>query len=129
MHRRMLTRRRLAAAGGLVALVALIAAIAPSAATKAGSAAGNRGPKFTTATAFDVSKPLRDLAKGRKPPSDAPRGEIREEAGAAAIPAPTTNFEGLSNQDNFNIFGFRVNPPDTVGDVGPNNYVEMTNLT
>ena len=27
------------------------------------------------------------------------------------------NFEGLSNQDNFNVFGFRVNPPDPVGDV------------
>ena len=38
------------------------------------------------------------------------------------------NFEGISNQDNFNIFGFRVNPPDPVGDVGPNHYVEMVNL-
>ena len=38
------------------------------------------------------------------------------------------NFEGLSNQDNFNIFGVRVNPPDPVGDVGPNHYVEMVNL-
>jgi hypothetical protein len=34
----------------------------------------------------------------------------------------------LSNQDNFNIFGFRVNPPDPNGDVGPNHYVEMINL-
>ena len=38
------------------------------------------------------------------------------------------NFEGISNQDNFNLFGFRVNPPDPVGDVGPNHYVEMVNL-
>jgi hypothetical protein len=38
------------------------------------------------------------------------------------------NFEGLSNLDNFNVFGFRVNPPDPVGDVGPNHYVEMINL-
>src|SRR4029079_16984143 len=29
----------------------------------------------------------------------------------------------------FNIFGGRVNPPDPVGEVGPNNYVEMVNLT
>jgi len=34
----------------------------------------------------------------------------------------------LSNQDNFNIFGFRVNPPDPNGEVGPNHYVEMINL-
>lgn len=38
------------------------------------------------------------------------------------------NFDGLSNTDNFNLFGFRVNPPDPVGDVGPNHYVEMINL-
>jgi hypothetical protein len=47
---------------------------------------------------------------------------------AAAIALPMANFEGLSNQDNFNLFGFRVNPPDPVGDVGPNHYVEMVNL-
>jgi hypothetical protein len=45
-----------------------------------------------------------------------------------SIPAPAANFEGLSNQDNFNVLGFRVNPPDPVGDVGPNHYVEMINL-
>jgi hypothetical protein len=45
-----------------------------------------------------------------------------------AIPGPLANFEGISNQDNFNIFGGRVNPPDPVGDVGPNHYVEMVNL-
>ena len=44
------------------------------------------------------------------------------------VSAPIVNFEGLSNQDNFNLFGFRVNPPDPVGDVGPNHYVEMVNL-
>jgi hypothetical protein len=47
---------------------------------------------------------------------------------AVAIPSPLANFEGLSNQDNFNIFGFRVNPPDPNGEVGPNHYVEMINL-
>lgn len=47
---------------------------------------------------------------------------------SASIPSPLANFEGLSNQDNFNVFGFRVNPPDPVGDVGPNHYVEMINL-
>jgi len=34
----------------------------------------------------------------------------------------------VSNVDNFNLFGFRVNPPDPVGDVGPKHYVEMVNL-
>lgn len=45
-----------------------------------------------------------------------------------AIAAPLVTFEGISNADNFNLLGFRVNPPDPVGDVGPNHYVEMVNL-
>ena len=49
-------------------------------------------------------------------------------APAPAIPGPLGSFEGLSNQDNFNMFGFRVNPPDPMGDVGPNHYVELINL-
>jgi hypothetical protein len=44
------------------------------------------------------------------------------------LSAPIANFEGISNQDNFNLLGGRVNPPDPVGDVGPNHYVEMVNL-
>ncbi|MDH4341216.1 MAG: hypothetical protein OEW47_12745, partial [Thermoleophilia bacterium] len=47
---------------------------------------------------------------------------------ALTIPGTQANFEGLSNQANFDLFGFRVNPPDTVGDVGLNHYVEMINL-
>jgi hypothetical protein len=114
-------------------------------------------PKFTEAVAFDVSPPLHELAwraplrKLPTAPSQEPV-EIRPERGpvvhdqgysgdgalqrdgeqlraaAATIPATLVNFDGLSNQDNFNIFGFRVNPPDPNGEVGPNHYVEMINL-
>ena len=48
--------------------------------------------------------------------------------GPAAMPAPLFTFEGPSNQDNFDVFGFRVNPPDSDGDVGRNHYVAMINL-
>ncbi len=112
-------------------------------------------PKWSKAVAFDVSAPLREMAaSGRVNKPVAPElKEIREErvvraisdrghspdgalqgpagsfiAPSLAIPGPSENFEGVSNQDNFNIFGFRVNPPDPVGDVGPNHYVEMINL-
>ncbi len=47
-----------------------------------------------------------------------------------AIPSPASNFEALSNNDNAThpaILGF-VNPPDTVGDVGPTQYVQAVNL-
>jgi hypothetical protein len=117
------------------------------------------GPKFTEAVAFDVSKPLRELAKqpaggtlpsatGKDTDSEpavlaggtnalfSPLASLTGSAGqpvnaqvaASAIPGPLANFEGLSNQDNFNVLGFRVNPPDPIGDVGPNHYVEMINL-
>ncbi len=45
-----------------------------------------------------------------------------------AMPAPLRTFEGPRNEDNFSIFGFRVNPPDPNGDVGLHHYVAMINL-
>jgi hypothetical protein len=106
-------------------------------------------PKFSTAVAFDVSPALRDLPLAKKHVADPSNLlEVRPERGpraqskgyksgdkalqmfspALAIAAPLLNFEGVSNEDNFNIFGFRVNPPDPNGEVGPNHYVEMINL-
>jgi hypothetical protein len=114
-------------------------------------------PRFSEPAAFDVSLPLRELASQariRKAPLAPSQGviEIRPERGPVAkdqgysgdgalqgdsgprrfasptIPAPLVTFEGLSNQDNANVFGFRVNPPDPNGEAGPNHYVEMINL-
>lgn len=59
--------------------------------------------------------------------SAGPMLTLSQKTGSTIQPT-LANFEGISNQDNFNIFGFRVNPPDPVGDVGPNHYVEMVNL-
>jgi hypothetical protein len=109
--------------------------------------------KFSKAVAFDVSVPLRDLAAARKIATSSfpeereirpERGEVATNSrysgdkalqtdglrpsGSFAIPSPSLTFEGLSNQDNYETFGFRVAPPDPVGDVGPNHYVEMINL-
>jgi hypothetical protein len=143
-----------------VILITAVVLAVSAGATQAGP--NTRGPKFTDAAAFDVSKPLRELVKNQKPPTKAlppttgkdTDSELSAETGAASariapgasiqasgvqqattaqqfasvIPGTGANFEGLSNQDNFNTFGFRVNPPDPVGDVGPNHYVEMINL-
>jgi hypothetical protein len=102
-------------------------------------------PTFSTPAAFDVSPPLRDLAKRARPvletqlpPERGPAvtdtgftGDGAVQQGGAAqplvtpsIPSPLLTFEGLRNTDN----PFLVAPPDPVGDVGPNNYVEMVNL-
>src|SRR5438067_9138057 len=106
-------------------------------------------PKFSTAVAFAISPALRTLPLAKKYVADPSKLlEIRPERGpraqskgyksgdkalqtfspALAIAAPLLTFEGVSNEDNFNIFGFRVNPPDPNGEIGPNHYVEMINL-
>jgi hypothetical protein len=133
----------------LVAIAAVMCAAAAGAGSAAvvqsGSQPASTTPRVINAAAFDVSRPLRDLASERVTPSVQPRAEnpgslvseisghtadgaLQTAAFAATIASPLQNFEGLSNQDNFNTFGFRVNPPDPVGDVGPNHYVEMINL-
>ena len=111
-------------------------------------------PKFLSPVAFDVSPALRDMPRVAKTLPFPPGAvlEVRPERPGSeriqahrmrpyradgarqlfnltpSIPSPSLTFEGMSNQDNFNIFGGRVNPPDTIGDVGPNHYVEMINL-
>ena len=147
--------RRLRLAGVLAVLAGLlVTAIGAGAAdghtaTFASGAqpAPSLAPTVTWAAAHDVSPPLRDLALGRTAPgADDPAtepdrgpisaadsgfsgdGAVQSALLPSAIPSPLQSFEGLSNQDNFNIFGFRVNPPDPNGEVGPNNYVEMVNL-
>ena len=103
-------------------------------------------PVVGQAVAFDTTAPLSQL-KPVKPKGGVPAnigesgttfveqrphkkdGALQEVVPAAAMPEPHRTFEGPSNEDNFRVFGFRVNPPDPVGDVGPKHYVAMTNLT
>ena len=151
-HRR--RRSSLIVVSALAALVAAAVAAVGAGTTQAGSSPNVKGPTFSQATAFDVSRPLSDLARlsaGSRSIVAVPakgHGGIDRAlekvdgsglsaasavggglgVSAATALAPLGSFEGISNQDNFNIFGFRVNPPDPVGDVGPNHYVEMANL-
>jgi len=48
-------------------------------------------------------------------------------ASALPMPTPLLSFNGISSNDNAAAFGFRVIPPDTNGDVGPNHYVQSVN--
>jgi hypothetical protein len=53
----------------------------------------------------------------------------------APVPAPLYSntsvllqmFDGAENDDNDNLLGFLLYPPDTDGDVGPDHYVQMVN--
>jgi hypothetical protein len=95
-----------------------------------------------------VSRPARDLPRSEQKPVDLIReinprqnkntflqGNVElEQSGPDALlarqatnrgrtPAPIRNFEGMSVVDS----GCGCAPPDTVGDVGPNHYVQMVN--
>ena len=150
-------------------LVAMLLLMPRSGKAQAGQGSRPLIPKFSTAKAFDVSLPVRDLAWRvpsettllKFPPMRRPVGADRglgddgaSQSGApqstvpgrgfagdgalqtgharqatALIPAPSLTFEGLANSDNLSLFGFQVSPPDPNGEVGPNHYVEMVNLT
>ena len=123
---------------------ALVAAVGASGADNAPVSPPLK-PRVKEAVAYAKSRPLRELPKlnPNRPFSTDPgeRGEgpvddnshsgdaaLQTDVTATAMPAPLFTFEGPSNQDNFNTFGFRVNPPDPVGDVGRDQYVAMINL-
>jgi hypothetical protein len=138
----------------LTAVALLFLAVSPPASAQPTARPHPLTPKFSKAVAFDVSPALRGLPRIARPrtyPANTileVRPERRGSEGREAhrvkpysadgalqmfnrtptIPAPLLTFEGMSNQDNFNVFGFRVNPPDPNGEVGPNNFVEMINL-
>ena len=141
------TPRLLGLAGVMAAFALVIGVGAAGKGSAATATAGSvQGPTVVWDAAHDLSPPLRELAQGRIPPDADDPGDEEDEGPLAGgegyspdgalqsvlppttIPSTQANFEGLSNQDNFNIFGGRVNPPDPNGDVGPNNYVEMINL-
>ena len=48
---------------------------------------------------------------------------------AEALSGPTVSFDGLSYQDNVRLLGGSGVPADPNGDVGPNHYAQMVNLT
>src|SRR5919197_1120613 len=156
MHERSTVGRRgLRLVGALAFLTGLLAIALCAGAAAKGSAAVTQTarspspkPTITSDTAHDLSPPLRVLAANRvapdaEDPADEPDegptpgadtgysgdGALQSALLPATIPSTEQNFEGLSNEPNFNFFGFRVNPPDPNGEVGPNNYVEMVNLT
>jgi hypothetical protein len=125
---------------GIVVLVATASTTATRQAVTEPAVSGiYRG--VSTAVHFDVSPPLSELAqlapeagagKPREIPElptglEGPLGPqdldtvVQSEAGPD-IPSPSVSFDSLSNTSN-------VSPPDPVGDVGPNHYVAMSNLS
>ncbi|MEZ4701272.1 MAG: PKD domain-containing protein [Rhodothermales bacterium] len=115
-------------------------------------ALGQDAPEIVQAVRHDTSIPLREMRapvaaqSGRAPfaiPNKLtkfgrPAGNLVDKASDFVDPmlqtqagtlAPTlgVSFDGSSDDDNSAILGFRVVPPDTDGDVGPNHYVQWIN--
>jgi hypothetical protein len=135
--------RRLASAA---ALVIVASGLAPAASSAAAEPVSDQ-PRITTAAAFDVSPPLRELAtravpraevaaeRAERGPAVADRGHSPDgalpDAGVARaqdpleqISPPRINFEGVPNTANPTL----ISPPDPDGDVGPNHYVQVVNV-
>ena len=143
--------RRLAAALGAASVAMLVLATGTAFAGSGGSTGiAPLQPTVGTAAAFDKSPPLRDMQMiapgGTAQPFSAPAktdrslvgrvannkhqpdGALQSGLSPNAMPAPLFTFEGPRNEDNFNLFGIRVNPPDPNGDVGQHHYIASINL-
>lgn len=67
---------------------------------------------------------IRKIIESKKMPLEFGRDEVEQDfMGTSSVePTPLVNFEGINNRNG-------VLPPDTQGDVGPNNYIQMVNLS
>ena len=98
-------------------------------------------PTVISESHHDVSKPLRTIPPAAPLPKDEDEVEneiprsVRTPGGPDAAlqpalatpalgPSPLVSFAGAQNTNNASL----VFPPDTNGDVGPNNYVQVVNL-
>lgn len=71
----------------------------------------------------DVIEPTLDV----KNSPEALAASVQTAAPQASDVTPSSNFEGLSSNDNAAVLGGRVFPPDTDGDVGRTQYVQIVN--
>lgn len=139
-----------AATGLLAAAVFAVAAWFMAAGQKAAETAVSQTPLVGKAAAFSVSKNVRELgapSKTTKPPDSRgfkvrdmptvdPKGGSSGEGGrddsiaaitSVPMPATSLSFDGLTNFDNIAAYNLVILPPDMIGDVGPDHYVQAVN--
>lgn len=106
-------------------------------------------PQNFQATAFAVTKKISEIAPFEKLKNDAnevvgitdERKSLIENPNAAhdadgnlakfsdaPMPSPMLSFDGISNRENNDAYGFAVIPPDMNGDIGPNHIVQSVNI-
>ena len=85
-----------------------------------------------TGLSLEVPIRVRPGTEERKPIDQGPdplrQSDARPFLEAAVTPAPILSVEGLDEDDNRNVLGIAIVPPDTNGDVGFDYYVQWINL-
>src|SRR5205085_2838730 len=138
----MLVSRRLLALVAASSLAFLAAASTPGRVGISVAATSLAPPVVRLADLHDVSPPLGSLSPVRAPfgregifepelpdrpdTGKQPADRLRQGATTAQMPAPNLTFEAQRDADNF---PFLVEPPDPNIDVGPNNVVQLVNIT
>lgn len=86
------------------------------------------GPKpiVMQAVKFGLSTLLSELPDRSGPQSTENQETLNSSASGSLMPA-ATGWEGISNEDNFQVSGIYVNPPDVSGDIGPGHYIQTVN--
>jgi len=145
----------LSAVVSVLAIISMMSAQTPSTLiSKRNPSRSARAPVVSRASAFAVSARVSDLAPlkavARRATSEplpewedfdidhdslrdavttgSGDGALQDSAPVSHAIEPALSFEGLSSQDNVSVAGIGLSPPDTNGDVGPNHYVQVTNV-
>lgn len=90
------------------------------------------GIKASLALSVSDSTPLQPM-RGYGPFTSLPEGTVHDSDAAPAnifglqMPPPSLSFDGLSNRDNVTAYNLLIIPPDMIGDVGPDHYVQAVN--
>lgn len=108
-----------ASAAGVSRAVRELAPAAP----ESGKESGKMGRAEQQARAVPNNLPFRKQVVGADSDPPAPAAVFSRQP----MPAIVNSFEGISSNDNFAAYGFRIFPPDTIGDVGPDHYVQAAN--
>ncbi len=87
-------------------------------------------PQGVAASGEDVILPLELLPRpvSLVPESPSVDAAVQHGFGLDNMPSPEFNFAGLNNDDNLAALGRRLVPPDTIGDIGPNHYIQFVNV-
>ena len=79
-----------------------------------------------------IPRPPREVKNKNLPPKASAAGAkdtaVQDSPNGSSPPTELLQFDGNNDDDNQDVVGFRIVPPDTEGEVGPNHYFQWNNL-